>query len=97
MQKVIRQVGFASVLAALGFTAAFAQPSGGERGERRGPPPEFTQACEGKAEGDTVTLTMKRHDGETHEIQATCQLHEGVLSARPERPARPDGPPPQKS
>jgi len=46
---------------------------------RREPPPEAFQACEGKTEGTTVTLTMP--DGKT--LQGTCRLWKGALVAMP--------------
>ncbi|KQM71322.1 hypothetical protein [Xylophilus sp. Leaf220] len=55
----------------------------------REPPAEAFTACAGKAEGDTVTLTMP--DGRT--MTGTCaKLPDGRLAARPPRM----GPPPTR-
>lgn len=81
----------------LASIASAQQPPEPRPDGRRGPPPQaFIEACSGKSEGDTVSLTLPGRDGATREVSAKCQLHEGVLSARPERPAGTDGqrPPP---
>lgn len=58
-------------------------PQGG--GERRRPPQEAFDACNGKSEGTSVTITTPQ--GAT--IKATCKSFEGQLVAVPE-----GGPPP---
>lgn len=40
----------------------------GEKSERRGPPPEAFEACEGKAAGDVCSVTTKRG-----ELEGTCK------------------------
>lgn len=58
---------------------------GGERGEhegrRMGPPPGAAKACEGKDEGDEVSLSGP--DGKSH--SAVCREKDGKLMAMPER------------
>lgn len=56
-----------------------------------GPPPEAFAACVGKTAGDAVSLTV--HDGKV--LNATCELRDGALVARPEgkRHGGPDGKP----
>lgn len=58
-------------------------PPGGE------PPAHMLSACDGKAEGDAVTLTMPNGDN----MPATCHAGpKGKLMARPDHmPNRPDG------
>ena len=66
-----------TVLAATSAAPALAQPEG-----RRGPPtppPEAYAACQGKAEGASVTLTMP--DGKT--LAGTCRTMDGTLVAMP--------------
>ncbi len=78
--------GSAAVLLAAG--AAHTQPGPPPGGEPPAPPPEAVAACNGKAEGDTVSFTGRR--GET--VTGTCQRIGSVLAARPA-----GGPPPRPS
>lgn len=84
----------ALMLGTLSVSAAMAQ--GQRPPDRRGPPPEAYQACEGKTEGTTVTLTMP--DGKT--LQGICRTSHGndssagTLVAMPaERPPAGEPPP----
>lgn len=52
----------------------------GERGERRGPPPEAIEACVDKAEGDKVSFETPRGDT----VEGTCQVMDDTLVAMPE-------------
>lgn len=54
------------------------------RGERRRPPQEAFDACKGKTEGTSVTITTAHGS-----FKATCRSFEGSLAAVPE------GAPPQ--
>lgn len=78
--------------AAAASAPAFSQPQG--HPGRHAPPPEAYAACKGKAEGDSVTLTMP--DGKS--LTGTCRTMDGTLVAMPARgPGGPDGaggPPP---
>lgn len=56
-----------------------------------GPPPEAYEACEGKVEGDTVSITTPRGDI----IEGVCTDHDGRLALRPTSP--PPSPPAGKS
>lgn len=57
----------------------------GDREHPRQPPPEAIEACEGKAEGATVSFETPR--GET--VEGSCILKDDVLVAMPEhRPQR---------
>lgn len=76
--------------------AAVAQDGQGKRGEgeRRGPPPEALEACEGKAAGDACAFEGRR--GEAVEGQCFTPDEERPLACRPERPLDgPPGPPPE--
>jgi hypothetical protein len=75
---------FASGFAALTLAcAAQAQdgPPGGDRGRPPSPPPEAVQACEGQAEGASVSFTLK--DGKA--LTGTCRKLDGQLVAMPAR------------
>jgi len=79
----------------LGAAACFAQDAGNgpppAGGAHRGPPPEAIAACTGKAEGASVSITLR--DGRT--MAGTCKTGpDGTLAARPDH--RP-GPPPAAS
>jgi hypothetical protein len=65
-------------LAALAAACSHAQGHGGH-GNPPPPPPEAYTACQGKAEGDSVTLTMP--DGKT--LPGTCRSLDGQLVAMP--------------
>ncbi len=57
-----------------GSVAAANDRSGdGERGGRRGPPPEALQACAGGAQGQSCSFTGRR--GET--VSGTCEIPRG--------------------
>lgn len=58
----------------------------GAPGGKRKPPQEAFDACTGKSEGDSVTVTTPRGDT----IKATCRQINGGLAALPDR----CGPPP---
>ncbi|MFN4119190.1 hypothetical protein [Acidovorax sp.] len=73
-----------SCIALCGFmTAGFAQQG---RPTPPSPPPEAYTACQGKSEGDTVTLTLP--DGKA--LEGTCRTINGALAAAPA--GRPGGP-----
>ena len=71
----------------LATTLVLAQPNG--RGAPPSPPPEAFTACQGKAEGATVTITLP--DGKT--LSATCRAVPGASSTA--LAAMPDQPPPR--
>jgi len=76
------------------LTAAVADDSVPPRHGKRTPPPEAYAACEGKAAGDSVTVTTPR--GET--LTAVCRELDGKLAAMPKGgPPRPGGGPPEKT
>jgi hypothetical protein len=60
-----------AITAALAMTAVQAQP--------RGLPPEAYAACQGKAEGASVTITLP--DGKA--MDGTCKAVDGKLAALP--------------
>lgn len=76
-------------LAALAAACSHAQGHGGH-GNPPSPPPEAYTACQGKAEGDSVTLTMP--DGKT--LAGTCRSLNGQLVAMPAGAPGAGGPPP---
>ncbi|MGB3072075.1 MAG: hypothetical protein WBC18_26265 [Ottowia sp.] len=76
----------ALMVAASSATPSFAQM----RGQPPSPPPEAYTACEGKAEGASVTLTMP--DGKT--LAGTCRTLDGKLVAMPAKGPGAGGPPP---
>jgi hypothetical protein len=76
-------------LAALAAACSHAQGHGGH-GNPPPPPPEAYTACQGKAEGDSVTLTMP--DGKT--LPGTCRSLDGQLVAMPAGGPGAGGPPP---
>ena len=80
-----------AILLAAACAATLAQPQG-----RQGPPPpppEAYAACQGKAEGASVTLTMP--DGKT--LAGTCRTMTGTLVAMPAGgPGGAGGPPPAR-
>lgn len=57
------------------------------RGERRRPPQEAFDACKGKTEGTSVTISTAHGS-----FKATCRIFEGSLAAVPE-----GAPPPSKN
>lgn len=75
---------------------ALRMAAGRREGRHRGhgnppsPPPEAYTACQGKAEGDSVTLTMP--DGKT--LAGTCRSLNGQLVAMPAGGPGAGGPPP---
>lgn len=80
---------FALALAAFFSAPGQAQGHGGH-GTPPAPPPEAYTACQGKAEGDSVTLTMP--DGKT--LAGTCRSLDGQLVAMPAGRPGAGGPPP---
>ena len=50
--------------------------------DRRGPPPEAFEACEGKSEGDSAEFEGR--DGEA--ITGTCEEKDGTMVLRPDNP-----------
>lgn len=81
----------ALVLAMAAFAAACSHAQGhGGHGNPPSPPPEAYTACQGKAEGDSVTLTMP--DGKT--LAGTCRSLNGQLVAMPAGGPGAGGPPP---
>jgi len=70
----------AFIAAVLAATTAWAQPASAPgTGQPPGPPPEAVAACKGKTEGTSVSFALR--DGKS--LTGTCQLHNGVLAARP--------------
>lgn len=72
---------FTFCFATLASAAAVAEP--GERGERRGPPPEALEACESLAEGDSCSFTGR--EGEA--LNGRCFLpprDDAELACRPD-------------
>ncbi|GEA09821.1 hypothetical protein [Alteromonas sp. KUL49] len=68
------------VMGLIGSTQALANDRDERRGgDRRGPPPEAIEACEGKEEGESVTFETRRGDT----IEATCQTIEEQFAAVP--------------
>ncbi|GLS90228.1 hypothetical protein GCM10007916_12950 [Psychromonas marina] len=66
-------------LTSLAFTFITAQALA-EKGERRQPPPEAFEVCEGQSEGDSVSITSP--EGDT--VEATCKMMHDKLVAMPE-------------
>lgn len=81
-QNFVKGIAVIMILGLLSVVTACANSSreGGGRGGQQGPPPEAFTACEGKAEGDSVTFKGMR--GET--LKATCALINDELVAVPE-------------
>lgn len=52
-----------------------------EKNERRQPPPEAFEVCEGQSEGDIVSIISPQGDT----VEATCKLMHEKLVAVPER------------
>jgi hypothetical protein len=50
------------------------------KGDRKGPPPEAIEACEGKSAGDSVEFSGRRGE----KLSATCEERRGQLVAVPE-------------
>ena len=50
--------------------------------DRRGPPPEAFEACEGKSEGDSAEFEGR--DGEA--IPGVCEERDGTMVLRPNNP-----------
>lgn len=72
------------------LTTVCADDSAPPRHGKRTPPPEAYAACEGKAAGDSVTMTTPRGDT----VTATCRELDGKLVATPAGgPPRPGGQP----
>lgn len=66
---------------ALSFTATHSFAAGGERPDRRGPPPEALTACESAAEGDSCSFESPRG-----EVSGQCVVlpeGESVLACKP--------------
>lgn len=81
LQTTVRHSAVALALA-LSPVIHAAPPAGGRLGQPPEPPPEAVQACEGKSEGDSVTITLP--DGTT--VEAVCAPHGDQLAARPAHP-----------
>ncbi|WP_163339463.1 hypothetical protein [Desulfopila sp. IMCC35008] len=75
-----------SLLSLLSVVTACANSNREDRGRggQQGPPPEAIAACEGKAEGDSVTFKGRR--GES--MKATCEVINDQLAAVPEKHKR---------
>lgn len=71
--KLLKFIFVTSILVASGSTFA-------QQGRPNGPPPEAREACEGKAEGESVSFETRRGDTLTGE----CQYVEEQLVAVPE-------------
>ena len=79
--KVFRAINTMMILATLSAVPACASSNrGGGRGGMQGPPPEAIEACEGKAEGDSVTFEGRRGDS----VPAKCTMVNNQLVAVPE-------------
>ncbi|MFT4241736.1 MAG: hypothetical protein QM569_05565 [Acidovorax sp.] len=73
--------------------AALAQPNG--RGAPPAPPPEAFTACQGKAEGTAVTMTMPDGKTLTGTCRSTATGSGTTLAARPDgQPGHRPPPPP---
>jgi hypothetical protein len=83
-QETIKNFPLALLLGACLVTqVACAQPAGGERGERRGPPPEAYEACADLTAGDSCEMTGRRGDS----MQGSCIVpseEEDTLVCAPE-------------
>jgi hypothetical protein len=87
-------IGGAGFLIWVGLSGVASAQDSGQRGERRGPPPEAVEACDGKVGGEACTFTGRR--GEAVEGQCFTPDEERPLACRPERPLDgPPGPPPE--
>lgn len=71
--KLLKLVVVATLIT--GSLSAFAQ-----QGRPNGPPPEAIEACEDKAEGDSVSFETRRGDS----VEGTCEMVEEQLVAVPE-------------
>lgn len=84
--RVMSLIGMTTVLLAASLPAWGSVMPGGRQARR--PPQEAYSACQGKNEGDSVTVTTPR--GET--LAAVCRKMDGHLVAMPEKiPTPPDG------
>ncbi len=81
-QSAVKGVAIIILLALLSVVTACANSSrdGGGRGGQQGPPPEAIAACEGKAQGDSVSFEGRK--GES--LTGTCELINDQLVAVPE-------------
>ncbi|MEN8806549.1 MAG: hypothetical protein ABF291_03655 [Desulfobacterales bacterium] len=81
--KLLKAINTMMILATLSAVPACASSNkggGGGRGGMQGPPPEAIEACEGKAEGDSVTFEGRRGDS----VPAKCSMVNDQLVAVPE-------------
>ena len=78
----IKVIAAATAIIGLLTVSCWASNGPGERGERRGPPPEAVEACKGKSEGTTVEFTNR--GGE--KMKGTCRQSGGQLAAMPDNP-----------
>lgn len=62
---------------AMVFAGSLPYPPAQER--RKGPPPEAFAACDGKQEGDMVTVVLRRGE----KVEAVCETLDSRLVARP--------------
>ncbi len=69
-----------ATLAAAPACASSSRGGGGDRGNMQGPPPEAIEACEGKAEGDSVNFEGRGGDS----VTAICTMVNDRLAAVPE-------------
>jgi len=79
MFKLVNTMLVFATLSAVPACAGSNRPGGGG-GRPQGPPPEAIEACEDKAEGDTVSFAGRGGDS----ISATCQMVDDQLVAVPE-------------
>ena len=79
-QKIFRAINVMMLLATISAVPACASSNRGGRDGRQGPPPEAIEACQDKAEGDSVTFSGRRGDS----VTATCTLIDDQLVAVPE-------------
>ena len=87
----IKVIAAATAIIGLLTVSCWASNGPGERGERRGPPPEAVEACKGKREGTAVEFTNR--GGE--KMKGTCKQIGGQLAAMPDKPDGSAGGPPK--
>lgn len=77
-RMIVQGLSTVVIVAMISVVAACAK--GDKGGRPQGPPPEAFEACEGKAEGDSVSFKGPR--GES--LEATCEMMNDQLVAVPE-------------
>ena len=69
----------------LSAASSVALASGGERGERRGPPPEAIEACASLSLGQACSFTSPRHNKEVSGLCVLRKDDDSQLACKPER------------